>query len=61
MNVLMGYVMRDLLPDDDAGYRALPPHTGVPLARLAADRERSIAVLLETQLGGFVLLLGQPA
>jgi hypothetical protein len=61
VNVLMGYVMRDLLPDDDAGYRALPPDTSVPLARLAADRERSITVLLETQLGGFVLLLGQPA
>lgn len=61
VNVLMGYAVRDVLPDDDAAYRALPPDTTVPAATLAADRERSIAVLMGSQLGDFVLLLGRPA
>jgi hypothetical protein len=61
VNVLMGYAVRDVLPDDDASYRALPPDTTVPVATLAADRERSIAVLMGSQLGDFVLLLGRPA
>ena len=61
VNVLMGYAVRDVLPDEDASYRALPPDTSVPAATLAADRERSIAVLMGSQLGDFVLLLGRPA
>jgi len=61
VNVLMGYAVRDVLPDEDASYRALPPDGSVPAAVLAADPERSIAVLLGSQLGDFVLLLGRPA
>ena len=61
VNVLMGYAVRDVLPDEDTSYRALPPDSSVPAAVLAADRERSIAVLMGSQLGDFVLLLGRPA
>ena len=61
VNVLMGYAVRDVLPDGDATYRALPPDTSASAATLAADRERSIAVLMGSQLGDFVLLLGRPA
>src|SRR5690606_114383 len=38
VNVLMGYAVRDVLPDEDTSYRALPPDTSVPAAALAADR-----------------------
>ena len=61
VNVLMGYAVRDILPDDDASYRPLPPGFTVPIASLAADRQRSIAVQLDTQLGSLVLLVGRPA
>ncbi|NLW96947.1 chemotaxis protein CheX [Luteimonas wenzhouensis] len=60
VNVLMGYAVREVLPDDDASYRALPPDHAVPASALAADRKRSIAVLLGSQLGDFVLLLARP-
>ena len=61
VNVLMGYAVRDVLPDEDTSYRALPPDASVPAEALAADRERSIAVLMGSQLGDFVLLLARPA
>ncbi|NYZ62945.1 chemotaxis protein CheX [Luteimonas deserti] len=61
VNVLMGYVVRDALSDDDAHYRALPPDTSVPAARIAAATDRSLAVRLESQLGRFVLLVDRPA
>ncbi len=60
VNVLMGYLVRAALPDDDASYRALPPRTTVAAATLAADRERSLAIGMGSQLGGFVLLVGRP-
>src|SRR5690606_27580379 len=60
VNVLMGYAVREVLPDDDASYLALPPDHAVPASALAADRKRSIAVLLGSQLGDFVLLLARP-
>ncbi|HLT43708.1 MAG TPA: chemotaxis protein CheX [Luteimonas sp.] len=60
VNVLMGYAVRDVLPDEDASYRALPPDATIPAATLAANRERSIAVLMGSQLGDFVLLLARP-
>lgn len=60
VNVLMGYLVRDALPDEDARYHALPPDTSVPAITLAADRERSLAVGMGTQLGGFVLLVDRP-
>ena len=57
VNVLMGYLVRDVMADDDVSYRALPPDTSVPIATLAADRERSLAIGMGSQLGGFVLLV----
>ncbi|WP_129136790.1 chemotaxis protein CheX [Luteimonas sp. YGD11-2] len=59
VNVLMGYLVHDVLADD-ASYRALPPDASVPIATLAADRERSIAIGMGSQLGGFVLLVDRP-
>lgn len=61
VNVLMGHAVGDMLPDEDASYRARPPDASVPATVLAADPGRSIAVLLGSQLGDFVLLLGRPA
>ena len=60
VNVLMGYAVREVLPDDDTSYRALPPDHGKPAQDLVHDRERGIAVLLGSQLGDFVLLLARP-
>ena len=57
VNVLMGYVVRDALPDDDATYQALPPDTSIAAATIAADPARSLAIRLDSQLGAFVLLL----
>lgn len=61
VNVLMGYVVRDALPADDAVYRAAPPDTATPAATLAADSDRSLAIRLDAQLGAFVLLVDRPA
>lgn len=61
VNVLMGYVVRDMMPDDDASYRALPPDNSVAAAALVADRQRSLAIGMGSQLGAFVLLVDQPA
>lgn len=61
VNVLMGYLVRDVMTDDDAVYRALPPDATVPAAVLAADRTRSLAIGMGSQLGGFVLLVDRPA
>lgn len=58
VNVLMGYAVRDMLPDD-GNYRACPPDNAVPAAQLVADRMRSLALLMNSQLGPFVLLIGR--
>ncbi|WP_374013432.1 chemotaxis protein CheX [Pseudoxanthomonas koreensis] len=58
VNVLMGYAVRSMLPED-MGYRAFPPDNSVPAARLVADRERSLALLMNSQLGPFALLIGE--
>ncbi len=58
VNVLMGYVVRNVLPDD-VQYQAYPPETSVPAATLAADRERSLAIAMNSPLGAFVLLIGR--
>lgn len=60
VNVLMGYLVRDVMTDDDAVYRALPPDATVPAAILAADPTRSLAIGMGTQLGAFVLLVDRP-
>ena len=57
VNVLMGYVVRNVLPDD-VQYRAFPPGLSTPAADLLADRDRSLALLMNSQLGPFVLLVG---
>jgi len=57
VNVLMGYVVRNVLPDE-LQYTAFPPDSSVPAASLVADRERSLALLMNSQLGPFALLIG---
>lgn len=57
VNVLMGYVVRNVLPDD-VPYRTFPPDLSTPVAALLADRDRSLALLMNSQLGSFVLLVG---
>ena len=55
VNVLMGYVVKDTLPEDTA-YRARPPVFGRPAAELAA-RPDTVALAMGSQLGPFVLLV----
>ena len=57
VNVLMGYVVRNVLPDD-VQYRAFPPDLATPAAQLVADSDRSLALLMNSQVGPFVLLIG---
>jgi hypothetical protein len=56
VNVLMGYVVRDTLPDD-ASYRAQPPSTQLSAADLAATG-RTLALSMASQRGDFVLIVG---
>ena len=56
VNVLMGYVVRDTLPDD-AVYRAQPPSTQLSAADLAATG-RTLALAMASQRGDFVLIVG---
>ena len=60
VNVLMGYLVRDVLADEESRYRALPPDTSVAPGILAADTGRSLAVGMGSQLGAFVLLVDRP-
>jgi hypothetical protein len=56
VNVLMGYVVRDTLPDD-ASYRASPPSTALTAADLAS-RHSTLALSMASQRGDFVLIVG---
>lgn len=55
VNVLMGYVVRDCLPED-ANYSAEPPDFEVPLASLADEHHALVG--MTSQLGPFVLVIG---
>lgn len=54
VNVLMGYVVKDSLPED-AAYRPAPPDFDTPLADLAAEGHALVA--MTSQLGPFVLVI----
>ncbi len=56
VNVLMGYIVKDTLPDD-ADYRASPPDFDLPAGDLLAADPRALAVTMNSQLGAFVLLV----
>ena len=58
INVLMGYVVKDTVPDD-ARYRASPPEFGTAIDALMARPEKALAVLMVSELGPFVLLAGR--
>ncbi|TCZ88665.1 chemotaxis protein CheX [Lysobacter sp. N42] len=55
VNVLMGYVVKDSLPED-AAYRAEPPDFSTTLPALAAEGQ--VLVAMASQLGPFVLVIG---
>lgn len=55
VNVLMGYVVKDSLPED-ASYRASPPEFDASLQALAAEGQ--VLVAMTSQLGPFVLVIG---
>ena len=55
VNVLMGYVVKDSLPED-ASYRASPPDFDTALADL--DHGTHVLVSMTSQLGPFVLVFG---
>ena len=54
-NVLMGYVVKDILPDD-SDYRAWPPDFGVP-AEVLAHGGNAMAVLMTTRHGPLALII----
>lgn len=56
VNVLMGYVVKDVLPHD-AAYRAAPPQAGGSLASLLAQQANTLAVAMNAQAGSFVLVV----
>lgn len=56
VNVLMGYVVKDTLPDD-ADYRAEPPAFDVPAATLLQSGKPALAVRMASQLGPFALVV----
>ncbi len=58
INVLMGYVVKDTLADDDR-YRASPPEFDTAIATLLARGERPLAVSMISELGPFVLLVSR--
>lgn len=55
VNVLMGYVVKDVLPED-TGYRASPPSFGADAAPLL-DAGPSLALVLTSQLGPVLLIV----
>jgi hypothetical protein len=55
VNVLMGYVVKDSLPED-ASYRAEPPDSSTNLPALADEGQ--VLVAMASQLGAFVLVIG---
>ena len=55
-SVLVGYLERNVLPEE-GDYRAFPADTATAAAPLLADPGRSLAVLMNSQLGPFVLLV----
>lgn len=58
LNVIMGYVIRDSLADDE-GYTPSPPNFDLGLAALAASAEQAIVVAMTSELGDFELLVGR--
>lgn len=58
LNVVMGYVIRDTLADDE-GYMPSPPDFELGLGALAGKARSPIAVAMTSELGDFELLVGR--
>jgi CheY-specific phosphatase CheX len=56
VNVLVGYVVKDAMPDD-AGYRVTPPAFDTPVDDFIRQRDGAIAIAMVSQLGPFLLIL----
>ncbi|MCK7592800.1 chemotaxis protein CheX [Pseudomarimonas salicorniae] len=58
LNVIMGYVIRDTLADDE-GYTPSPPDLDLGLPALAAKADHALTVAMTSELGEFELLVGR--
>lgn len=58
INVLMGYVVKEAVPED-ARYRASPPQFGTALDALMASARQPLAVSMASELGPFVLMVAR--
>ncbi len=58
LNVIMGYVIRDTLAEDER-YTPSPPDFELGLAALAAQADTAIAVAMTSELGDFELVVGR--
>jgi CheY-specific phosphatase CheX len=58
LNVIMGYVVRDMLADDEP-YTPSPPDHQRSLPQIIAGLGSSLAVAMESELGGFELMVGR--
>ncbi len=56
VNVLMGYIVKDVLPED-ATYRATPPDLSADVATVMQAGGPSLAMVLTSQLGSLVLIV----
>lgn len=56
VNVLMGYVVKDTLPED-ARYRAAPPDMARAAATLVGEGDESLAVAMTSHTGPFALIV----
>lgn len=56
VNVLVGYVVKDAMPDD-TGYRVTPPRFDIPADDFVRQPDRALAIAMVSQLGPFLLIL----
>jgi CheY-specific phosphatase CheX len=56
VNVLVGYVVKDAMPDD-AGYRVTPPGFDMPADDFIRQPGQALAIAMVSQLGPFLLIL----
>lgn len=57
VNVLMGYVVKDVVPED-AAYRASPPDYTATAADLAAAGRPALVLAMTSQLGALTIIVG---
>ena len=58
INVLMGYVVKDIFPDE-ARYQPSPPAFGTPMQALMTSGKDAIAVLMASEIGSFAIMVSR--